>query len=78
MYNKFMETLFQDDYINNVVLKRLIKEVKKGQIARTIRNIDYYNKIRQKLDRKYNFSPSLNQELENLKRKQNAKRSMQA
>ena len=37
-----METLFQDDYINQVVLKRLIKEVKKSQISRTIRNIDYY------------------------------------
>jgi len=73
-----METLFQDNYINNAVLKHLIKEVKKGQIARTVRNIDYYNKMRQKLNRKYDFSPALNEELENLKHKQNAKRNIQA
>ncbi len=72
-----METLFQDDYINQVVLKRLIKEVKKSQISRTIRNIDYYNELREKLNRKYDFSPSQNQELEKLKRRQNEKRNLQ-
>ena len=72
-----METLFQDDYINSVVLKHLIKEVKKSQISRTIRNIDYYNEIREKLNRKYDFSPSRNQKLEDLKQKYNAKRNIQ-
>jgi len=73
-----METLFDDDYINNKVLKRLIKEVKKGQIIRTVRNIEYYDKIRQKLNRKYDFSPSQNKELEYLKQNYYAKRSLQA
>ena len=72
-----METLFQDDYINSVVLKHLIKEVKKSQISRTIRNIDYYNELREKLSRKYDFSPSQNKKLEDLKHKYNAKRSIQ-
>ena len=73
-----METLFQDDYINNKVLKRLIKEVKKGQITRTIKNIDYFFELRKKLNRKYDFTPSQNEELEFLRRYQNAKRNIQA
>ena len=72
-----METLFQDDYINSVVLKHLIKEVKKSQISRTIRNIDYYNEVREKLNRKYDFSFSQNQKFEDLKQKYNAKRNIQ-
>lgn len=72
-----METLFDDDYINNKVLKHLIKEVKKGQITRTVKNIEYYDKMRQKLNRKYDFSPSQNKELEYLKNYY-AKKSLQA
>ena len=77
MYNYLMETLSQDDYINGVVLKRLIKKIKASQVSRTIRNIDYYNELREKLNRKYDFSPSQNQELEYLKRKENARRNLQ-
>ena len=73
-----METLFDDDYINNKVLKRLIKEVREGQIIRTCKNIEYYNKIRQKLNNKYDFSPSQNEELEYLKLNRYGKRSLQA
>ena len=71
-----METLFDDDYINGVVLKRLIKEVKKGQIKRTIKNIDYFNEVRSELNRKYDFTPSQNQEIEFLKRYKNQTRNM--
>ncbi len=73
-----METLFDDDYINNKVLKRLIKEVKKGQISRTVRNIEYYDTMRKKLNRKYDFSPSQNEQLELLRKREYARRSLQA
>jgi len=73
-----METLFDDEYVNNKLLKRLIKEVKKGQIERTINNINYYNELRKKLNRKYDFSPSQNEQLEMLKYEQYRKRSLQA
>ena len=73
-----MDTLFNDEFINNKVLKRLIKEVKKGQIKRTINNIDCYNELRKKLNRKYDFTPSQNQQLEMLKYEKYAKRSLQA
>ena len=73
-----METLFQDEYINNVVLKRLIKEVKKGQINKTIKNIDYFFELRKKLNRKYDFTPSQNRELELLAQYQDSKMNMQA
>jgi len=73
-----METLFDDDFINNKVLKRLIKEVKEGQISRTVKSIDYYNELRKTMNRKYDFSISQNEQLEALKRNRYAKRSMQA
>lgn len=73
-----METLFEDDYINSVVLKRLIKEVKKKQIKRTIKNIDYFDKIRQKLNNKYDFSPAQNERLERLRYQDNLRRNLQA
>ena len=73
-----METLFDDEFINNKVLKRLVKEVKKGQISRTVRNIEYYDTMRKKLNRKYDFSPSQNEQLELLRNKNYAKRSLQA
>ena len=74
-----METLFDDEYINNKVLKRLVKEVKKGQISRTVKNMAYFDELRKKLNRKYDFTPSQNNELELLRRNNKyAKRSLQA
>ena len=73
-----METLFDDEYINNKVLKRLVKEVKEGQILRTVKSLDYYNELRQKLNNKYDFSPSQNKEIEELRRHRYARESIQA
>jgi len=74
-----METFFNDEFVNNKVLKRLVKEVQDGQMTRTLKSIDYYNEIRKKLNRKYDFSPSQNNDLEALIRdKYYAKRSLQA
>ena len=73
-----METLFDDEFINNKVLKRLLNEVKEGQIRKTVKNIDYYNELRKKLNRKYDFSQSQNERLEALKQRVYAKRSLQA
>ena len=67
-----METLFQDEYINNKVLKRLIKEVKKEQISRTVRNIDYFFKIRKKLNSKYDILSYQKDEQRFLKQFKNA------
>ena len=73
-----METLFNDDFINKKVLEHLVKEVKKGQISRTVKNMEYFDKLRKKLNRKYDFTPSQNSELEFLRRNKYAKRSLQA
>lgn len=73
-----METLFDDDYINNKILKRLIKEIKREQISKTIRNMDYYCELRAQLNEKQDFTPSQNKELEALKNHKNARKNLQA
>ena len=73
-----METLFDNDFINNKVLKRLIKEVKRDQVEKTIENIDYFFEIRKKLNSKYGFINVQNEELEFLKQFKNARESLQA
>ena len=73
-----METLFDDEFINNKVLKRLIREIKEGQILRTVKSIDRYRELQKKLNNKYGFSPSQNEELEMLRRRQYARRNLQA
>ena len=78
LYNILMETLFDDKFINKKVLERLIKEIKEEQISKTVRTIDYYNEIREKVNRKYDFSPSQNIDLEMLKSDNYAKRDLQA
>jgi len=69
-----MKTFFQDEFLNKKLLSRLTKEIRKEQLKRTIIEIDYLNEIQGQVISKCDFTPSQNQELEFIKKLNNAKR----
>lgn len=44
-----MNTFFEDDFINKKMLSRLVREVKKEQLKKTINEINYLNEIQSHL-----------------------------
>ena len=72
-----METLFEDDYINNKVLKRLIKEVKREQVSKAIKHMDYFLELRKKMNPKYKYMSLQNTKV-SLKQFNNAGKNLQA
>ena len=73
-----METLFQDDYINNKVLKRLIKEVKREQVSKAIKHMDYFLELRKKMNPKYEYMSFQNKKNVSLNQFNNARKNIQA
>jgi len=55
-----MENFFKDEFINKYEIKHLFKEVKKEQLNKTIKEIDFFNRVQQELSSKYDVTASLN------------------
>ena len=69
-----MKSFFQDEFINSRVLSRLAKEIKKDELDRAIEELGYLNEIQSHVISKYDFTNTQNQELEFIKKINNAKR----
>ena len=69
-----MKTFFQDEFINLKVLTRLKKEIRREQLDSTISELNYLNELQSHVISKYDFTESQNQELEFLKKINNATR----
>ena len=72
---KTMNTFFDDEFINKRVFKRLLKEVKREQIDKTIEEIDYLNELQNHMLSKGDFENQQNVELNFIKKLNNAKRT---
>lgn len=44
-----MKTFFEDEFINKKILSRLVREVRKEQLTKTINEIDYLNELQHHL-----------------------------
>ena len=55
-----MGGLFDDEFINRRIFKRLVKEVKDAQVSKTIEHIDQYSKLRDEFGEKYDISFVMN------------------
>lgn len=69
-----MKSFFQDEYINKKILSRLTKEIKKDELERAITELGYLNEIQSQVLSRSDFTPSQNQELEFIKKLNNARR----
>lgn len=69
-----MNTFFQDEFINSRVLSRLKKEIKREQLDSTIAELNYLNELQSHIVSRCDFTPSQNQELDFIKKMNNAKR----
>jgi len=74
-----MNTFFNDEFINKRVFSRLVKEIKREQLDKTIQEIDYLNEIQNHFLLEKGFSEEENLQLDFIKKMNNAKRnSLQA
>ena len=69
-----METFIQDEFINSKILSRLKKEIKREQLNSTIAELNYLNELQSHIISKCDLTPSQNQELEFIKKVNNARR----
>lgn len=69
-----MKTFFQDEFLNKKILSRLTREIKREQLDRTIDEISYLNELQSQVISRCDFTPSQNQELEFIKKINNARR----
>ena len=69
-----MNTFFEDDFINKRVFQRLVKEIKREQLDKTIEEINYLNELQSHLLSKSDFEKEQNVELDFIKKLNNAKR----
>ncbi len=69
-----MNTFFQDEFINSRVLSRLKKEIKREQLDSTIAELNYLNELQSHIVSRCDFTPSQNQELDFIKKMNNARR----
>lgn len=69
-----MKTFFQDEFINSKVLSRLAKEIRREQLESTITELGYLNELQSHVISKCDFSQSQNEELEFIKKVNNARR----
>ncbi len=60
-----MNTFFQDEYINKMVLTRLTREIKKEQLERTIKEINYLNELQKHVLEQYGIAQQHKNELKN-------------
>ncbi len=70
-----MDTFFQDELINSMLLKRMRREIEKEQLESTIKELNYINEIQSQVISRYDFTPSQNADLSYIKKLNNAKRT---
>ena len=75
---KPMNTFFEDDFINKRVFQRLVKEIKREQLDKTIEEINYLNELQGHLLSKNDFEKEQNVELDFIKKLNNARKNLQA
>ena len=69
-----MKTFFQDEFINSKVLSRLAKEIRREQLESAICELGYLNELQSHVISRYDFNKEQNQELEFIKKINNATR----
>ncbi len=69
-----MKSFFQDEFINTKILSRLAKEIRREQLDSAITELSYLNELQSHIISKSDFTPSQNEELEFIKKINNAKR----
>ena len=69
-----MKTFFQDEFINSKVLSRLAKEIRREQLESAISELGYLNELQSHVISRYDFNKEQNQELEFIKKINNATR----
>ena len=69
-----MKSFFQDEYMNSMLLKRLKREIQKEQLDSAIKELSYINELQRNVITRSDFTPSQNQELEFIKKLNNARR----
>ena len=69
-----MRTFFQDEFMNSKILSRLAKEIRKEQLDSTIAELNYLNELQSHVISKCDFTSSQNEELEFIKKINNARR----
>ena len=67
-----MNTLFEDELIDSKFLRQIRREITKVQLEGTIEELNYINEIQSKVLTRYDFTPSQNEELEYIKKLNNA------
>ena len=70
-----MKTFFQDEFINTKVLSRLAKEIRREQLDSAISELGYLNELQSHVISRYDFNESQNQELNFIKKVNNARRT---
>lgn len=69
-----MDSFFQDEFINSKVLSRLAKEIRREQLDSTIKELGYLNELQSHIISRCDFNESQNQELDFIKKINNAAR----
>lgn len=69
-----MKSFFQDEFINSKVLSRLAKEIRREQLDSAISELNYLNELQSHVISRYDFNESQNQELNFIKKVNNATR----
>lgn len=68
-----MKSFFEDEFINKRILSRLVKEIKRDQLDKTINEIDYFNELQSHVLSRCDFTSEQNRELDFIKKINNAK-----
>ncbi len=69
-----MKTFFQDEFMNRKLLSRLVREIRKEQLNKTINEIDYLNELQTHVLYGSGFEKQQSSQLEFIKKINNAKR----
>ena len=69
-----MNTFYDDEFINKRVFSRLVKEIKREQLDKTIREIDYLNEMQNHILSTREVGSKKDVELDFTKKLNNAKR----
>lgn len=70
-----MNTFFEDEFINKKIFQRLVREVKKEQLDKTIQEIGYLNELQNHLLNTRSLGQEKDIELDFIKKLNNAKRT---
>ena len=69
-----MNTFFEDEFINKRIFQRLVKEIKREQLNKTISEIDYLNELQNHVLASRYMTKEQGQKLDFIKKFDNAKR----